>query len=64
MLDAAPEAATMGGLTFVTTNDIFSVHLSEGTANTLIDDDELAAKGAFSYPDPPTLWQETKRSVC
>jgi len=70
ILNASPEAAAMGGLALVATNDTIRVDLTAGTANILIDESELAirksaleAKGGFPYPDHQTPWQEIQRSM-
>ena len=70
ILNAAPEAAAMGGLALVATNDVIRVDLTKGTANILIDEIELAtrksaleAKGGFPYPEHQTPWQEIQRSM-
>ncbi|RYH09900.1 IlvD/Edd family dehydratase [Tropicimonas sp. IMCC6043] len=70
ILNAAPEAAAMGGLALVQTGDRLRIDLREGTANILVPDAELAArraaleaKGGFPYPDHQTPWQEIQRSI-
>jgi dihydroxy-acid dehydratase len=70
ILNAAPEAAVLGGLALVQTDDMIRVDLRKGTANILIDADELearrmalAAKGGFKFADHQTPWQEIQRSI-
>ncbi|MXN65235.1 dihydroxy-acid dehydratase [Stappia sp. GBMRC 2046] len=70
ILNAAPEAAAMGGLALIRTGDRVRIDLRKGTANILISDEELAkrradleAKGGFPYPESQTPWQEIQRSL-
>ncbi|RYH12309.1 IlvD/Edd family dehydratase [Tropicimonas sp. IMCC6043] len=70
ILNAAPEAAAMGGLALVQTGDRLRIDLRKGTANILVPDAELAArraaleaKGGFPYPDHQTPWQEIQRGI-
>ncbi|NRG17235.1 dihydroxy-acid dehydratase family protein [Rhizobiales bacterium] len=70
ILNAAPEAAAMGGLALIQTGDRVRIDLRKGTANILISDEELArrradleAKGGFPYPESQTPWQEIQRSL-
>jgi len=70
ILNAAPEAAAMGGLALVRTNDRVRIDLGKGTANILISDEELAqrrsdleAKGGHPIPESQTPWQEIQRGM-
>ncbi|MCV6584143.1 MAG: dihydroxy-acid dehydratase family protein [Marinibacterium sp.] len=70
ILNAAPEAAAMGGLALLQTGDRLRIDLNAGTANVLIPDDELAARraaltarGGYAYPDHQTPWQEIQRGM-
>ncbi|MES2159196.1 MAG: IlvD/Edd family dehydratase [Pseudomonadota bacterium] len=70
ILNASPEAATMGGLALLETGDRVRMDLNTGTVNVLISDAELAerratleAAGGFKYPASQTPWQEIQRSV-
>ena len=70
ILNASPEAAVMGGLSLVQTNDKVRIDLNQGTANILIADEELAIRrkkfeesGGFPYPESQTPWQEIQRSI-
>ncbi|HEX8485316.1 IlvD/Edd family dehydratase [Sphingomonas sp.] len=70
ILNASPEAATMGGLALIRTGDRVRIDLAKGTADVLISDDELAerrrvlaAAGGYAYPASQTPWQEIQRST-
>ncbi len=70
ILNAAPEAAAMGGLALVETGDIIRVDLNTGTADIKQDDatlkaryDALMAKGGYEYPEHQTPWQEIQRGI-
>ncbi|SDO53111.1 IlvD/Edd family dehydratase [Phyllobacterium sp. OV277] len=70
ILNASPEAAVNGGLALVRSGDHLRIDLRKGTANILIDDeelqkrrDDLLAAGGFKYPASQTPWQEIQRSM-
>lgn len=70
ILNAAPEAAAMGGLALIQTGDRVRIDLRKGSANILISDEELAARrvrleaeGGFAYAPHQTPWQEIQRSM-
>jgi len=70
ILNAAPEAAAGGGLALLQTGDMIRIDLRAGTANMVIDDTELAERGAalaaaggFAYPASHTPWQEIQRAM-
>jgi len=70
ILNAAPEAAVGGGLALLRTGDRVRIDLRRGSADMLVDDDELARRRAEldeagGYPVPPshTPWQEIQRSI-
>jgi dihydroxy-acid dehydratase len=70
ILNAAPEAAAMGGLALLQTGDRLRIDLRKGTADILIPDAELAARraaleaaGGYAYPDHQTPWQEIQRGI-
>ena len=70
ILNASPEAAVMGGLSLIQTNDKVRIDLNEGTANILVADEELATRrkkleesGGYPYPESQTPWQEIQRSI-
>ncbi|EWH03035.1 hypothetical protein Q427_05430, partial [Halomonas sp. BC04] len=70
ILNAAPEAATGGGLALLENGDRLRVDLRRGEVRLLLDDAELAARrqrlearGGYIYPDHQTPWQEIQRSM-
>jgi len=70
ILNASPEAAANGGLALLRTGDRVRIDLRKGTADVLIDADELArrkaaliADGGYAYPASQTPWQEIQRAV-
>ena len=70
ILNAAPEAAVGGGLALLRTGDRVRIDLRRGSADMLVDDDELAQRraeldDAGGYPVPPshTPWQEIQRGI-
>lgn len=70
ILNAAPEAATGGGLALLENGDRLRVDLKRGEVRLMVDDAELAARrqrlearGGYSYPDHQTPWQEIQRSM-
>ena len=70
ILNASPEAAVNGGLALVRSGDHLRIDLNKGTANILIDDeelqkrkDDLIAAGGYKYPASQTPWQEIQRSM-
>ncbi len=70
ILNAAPEAAVGGGLALLRTGDRVRIDLRRGSADMLVDDDELARRraeldDAGGYPLPPshTPWQEIQRGI-
>lgn len=70
ILNAAPEAAAGGGLALLQTGDRIRIDLRAGTADMLVDDEELArrtaeleAAGGFAYPESQTPWQEIQRGI-
>ena len=70
ILNASPEAAAMGGLALLRTGDRVRIDLSRGTADVLIEDDELAARraalvaaGGYAYPASQTPWQAIQRGI-
>ncbi len=69
ILNASPEAAAGGGLALLKSGDRVRIDLKNGTANVLINDEELAARrkalaaaGGYSYPPSQTPWQEIQRA--
>lgn len=70
ILNASPEAAAMGGLALLKTDDRVRIDLRKGTANILIPDEELAqrrrdleAAGGFKIAESQTPWQEIQRGI-
>ncbi|MDQ8755187.1 IlvD/Edd family dehydratase [Sphingosinicella sp. LHD-64] len=70
ILNAAPEAAAMGGLALLRTGDRVRIDLDAGTADVLISDEELAerrraleAEGGYRYPPSQTPWQAIQRTM-
>ena len=70
ILNASPEAAANGGLALLRTGDRVRIDLRKGTADVLIDADELArrkaaliADGGYAYPASQNPWQEIQRAV-
>ncbi|WP_040855845.1 IlvD/Edd family dehydratase [Phyllobacterium sp. YR531] len=70
ILNASPEAAVNGGLALVRSGDHLRIDLNKGTANILIDDeelqkrkDDLLAAGGYKYPASQTPWQEIQRGM-
>lgn len=70
ILNAAPEAAAMGGLALLQSGDRVRIDLRKRTANILISDEELQtrrdkmmAEGGYAYPESQTPWQEMQRGV-
>mgnify|MGYP002620899301 CR=1 FL=1 len=70
ILNAAPEAATGGGLALLEDGDRLRVDLRRGEVRLLLDDAEIAvrrqrleARGGYIYPDHQTPWQEIQRSM-
>ena len=68
ILNASPEAAVGGGLALLKMNDRVRIDLKKGSADILIDDDELAARrealtadGGYKFPESQTPWQELQR---
>ncbi|MFN3147621.1 MAG: IlvD/Edd family dehydratase [Paracoccaceae bacterium] len=70
ILNAAPEAAAMGGLALIRSGDRIRIDLRQGRADILIPEDELearraalAAEGGFAVPESQTPWQEIQRGI-
>ncbi|MGA1537959.1 MAG: IlvD/Edd family dehydratase [bacterium] len=67
ILNASPEAAALGGLALVQTDDRIRIDLKQGRADILIDDAELASRreklerDGFPIPESQTPWQELQR---
>lgn len=70
ILNVAPEAAIMGGLSIVQTGDRLRVDLRKRRVDLLVSDaeidkrrQELSERGGYSYPENQTPWQEIQRSL-
>jgi dihydroxy-acid dehydratase len=70
ILNASPEAASMGGLAILKTNDRVRIDLNKRTANILISKAEYARRmkalersGGFKSPPSQTPWQEIQRGM-
>jgi dihydroxy-acid dehydratase len=70
ILNASPEAASMGGLALIETGDRVVLDLNDGRLDVLLDDAELAARrarleaaGGYAYPGHQTPWQEIQRGL-
>ncbi|PAU73954.1 dihydroxy-acid dehydratase, partial [Halomonas salipaludis] len=70
ILNAAPEAATGGGLALLEDGDRLRIDLGRREVRLLVDDAELAARrqrleqqGGYRYPAHQTPWQEIQRSL-
>ncbi|WP_282060405.1 IlvD/Edd family dehydratase [Roseobacter litoralis] len=70
ILNVAPEAAAMGGLAILKTNDVLRVDLAQRRVDVLLDDTELdrrradlVAAGNFAYPADQTPWQQIQRNL-
>ncbi|MBU2868424.1 IlvD/Edd family dehydratase [Pacificibacter marinus] len=70
ILNVAPEAAAMGGLAILQTNDILRVDLAKRRVDVLISDEildqrrsELRETGNFPYPADQTPWQQIQRGL-
>ncbi|MGM0701480.1 MAG: IlvD/Edd family dehydratase [Pseudomonadota bacterium] len=70
ILNAAPEAASGGGLALLADGDRLRIDLARGEVRLLIDDAELEARrqklerqGGYRYPDHQTPWQEIQRTL-
>ncbi len=70
ILNAAPEAATGGGLALLEDGDSLRVDLNRGEVRLLVGDAEiearrerLAQQGGYRYPGHQTPWQEIQRTL-
>jgi xylonate dehydratase len=64
ILNASPESAAGGGLSWLMTGDMIKVDLAAGTCNALVDDDEIARRKILPLPTIPesqTPWEEIYR---
>lgn len=70
ILNVAPEAAAMGGLAILQTNDVLRVDLTKRRVDLLLSDVEISARhaaviaeGGFAYPRDQTPWQQIQRGL-
>ncbi|SRR5579862_1777497 len=66
ILNASPESAIGGGLSWLRTGDIIRIDLNEGRCDALVPDDEIARRkrGApLAIPESQTPWQELFRAT-
>jgi xylonate dehydratase len=66
ILNASPESAVGGGLSWLRTGDAISIDLNAGTCNALVPDDEIARRKKEPLPPVPesaTVWQEIFRAT-
>jgi len=70
ILNASPEAAVGGGLALLKSGDRVRIDLNKGSADILINDEELAARrkalagnGGYIFPGHQTPWQEIQRGM-
>ena len=66
ILNASPESAVGGGLSWLRTGDRIRIDLNAGTCDALVPDDEIARRRADGLPPVPettTVWQEIFRAT-
>jgi dihydroxy-acid dehydratase len=70
ILNASPEAAVGGGLALLRTGDRVRIDLKRGTADMLLDADEIERRrkaleeaGGYAYPASQTPWQAIQRAT-
>ena len=64
ILNASPESAAGGGLSWLRTGDLIRIDLNTGTCNALVDEAEIVrrkAEGAPPIPESHTPWEELFR---
>jgi dihydroxy-acid dehydratase len=64
ILNASPESAVGGGLSWLRTGDTIRIDLNAGRCDALIDDAEIARRreeGIPAYPESRTPWEELYR---
>ncbi len=64
ILNASPESAAGGGLSWLRTGDMIRIDLNAGTCDALVDDEEIARRKAEAPPPVPpsnTPWEELFR---
>jgi dihydroxyacid dehydratase/phosphogluconate dehydratase len=66
ILNASPESAVGGGLSWLKTGDIVRIDLNEGRCDALVSQDEIARRkceAPFAIPESQTPWQELFRAT-
>ncbi|HEY4941705.1 MAG TPA: IlvD/Edd family dehydratase [Rhizomicrobium sp.] len=66
ILNASPESAIGGGLSWLRTGDRIRIDLNAGTCNALVSEDEIARRKTQDLPPVPesaTVWQEIFRAT-
>jgi len=70
ILNVAPEAAVMGGLSIVQTGDRLRVDLRKRRVDLLVSDEQikqrkqaLSESGGYTFPEDQTPWQKIQRSM-
>jgi dihydroxy-acid dehydratase len=64
ILNASPESAAGGGLSWIRTGDTIRIDLNTGRCDALVDDEEIARRKAEGLPEVPesnTPWEELYR---
>lgn len=65
ILNASPESAVGGGLSWLRDNDIIRININTGECNALVSDEEIAKRkleGVPAVPESQTPWQEIYRN--
>ncbi|HEV2653066.1 MAG TPA: IlvD/Edd family dehydratase [Rhizomicrobium sp.] len=66
ILNASPESAAGGGLSWLRTGDVIRIDLNKGTCDAVVSDDEIARRkkdGLPPVPESATVWQEIYRAT-
>ncbi len=66
ILNASPESAVGGGLSWLRTGDVIRIDLNAGTCNALVPEDEIARRkgeGLPAVPETASVWQEIYRAT-
>ncbi|HWA30019.1 MAG TPA: IlvD/Edd family dehydratase [Rhizomicrobium sp.] len=66
ILNAAPESAVGGGLSWLRTGDLIRIDVNAGRCDALVSDDEIARRrkeGIPPVPESATVWQEIYRQT-
>jgi dihydroxy-acid dehydratase len=66
ILNASPESAAGGGLSWLRTGDVIRIDLNKGSCDAVVSDDEIARRkkdGLPPVPESATVWQEIYRAT-